>query len=89
MEHASSIAVLDIFAKFLEEHLEEHQQQSSYSALIWAFNMLSVINDFSKNTGGGTYLILSDYSLTISRTPFNRLMLGGNIRSYIPKQDFN
>ena len=32
MEHASSIAVLDIFAKFLEEHLEEHQQQSSYSA---------------------------------------------------------
>ena len=51
--------------------------------------MLSVINDFSKNTGGGTYLILSDYSLTISRTPFNRLMLGGNIRSYIPKQDFN
>ena len=33
---------------------------------------------FSKNTAGGTLLILSDYSLKISRVPFNPLMHGGN-----------
>ena len=32
---------------------------------------------FSKNTAFGMPLILSDYSLNISRTPFNPLILGG------------
>ena len=32
----------------------------------------------SKNTTGETLLILSDYSLKISRAPFNPLTPGGN-----------
>ena len=44
---------------------------------------------FSKNTAGGTLLISSDYSIKISRTPFNPLTPGGNKRSYILKKTFN
>ena len=42
---------------------------------------------FSKNTAGRTLLILSDYSLKVSRTSFNPLMPG--VESYILKQTFN
>ena len=44
---------------------------------------------FSNNTAGGTFMILSDGSLKISKTSFNPLMLGSNKRSYILKQTFN
>ena len=38
---------------------------------------------FSKIKAGRTGLISSDYSLKISRTPYNHLMPGGDKRSYI------
>ena len=48
--------------------------------------MHSVVNNFPKNFStaflknipGGTLLISSDYSLNISRAPFNPFMPGGN-----------
>ena len=44
---------------------------------------------FSENTAGRMLLISSDYSVKISRTPFNPLTPGDNKRSYIYKQTFN
>ena len=44
---------------------------------------------FSKNAAGWTLLISYDYSLKISKTPFNTLTPGGNKRSYILKQTSN
>ena len=91
------IAVPNIFRKFLDK--------KSVTALIFSIvmsfqyvfypklfsrNFLKILRiAFSKNTAGGTLLILSDYFLKISRTPFNPLMPGGNKRSYILKQTFN
>ena len=47
------------------------------------------ISAFSKNTAGGTFVILSDYSLKMSATLFNPLTPDGKKRSYILKQTFN
>ena len=57
--------------------------------IFWRFSEKSFRAAFSKNTADGTLLISSDYSLKISRIPFNPLMPGGNKRSYILKQTFN
>ena len=63
--------------------------------------MRSVVNDFpeifgiafSKNSAAGTLLISSDYSLKISRAPFNTSVPVGTYLSkfhtYILKQIFN
>ena len=87
------IAALHIFRKFLENH----QRLSSYSAQLWAFSMCSVVNDFlgiSQNFSeqllqGTWFLILSDYSVKISRRPFKPLTHGGNKRSHILKETLN
>ena len=94
--YSFGIAVVNIFRKFLEKY----QQQSSYSVLLTAFNIrccgwfsenfLKIFRTaFSKNTAGGTLLILYVCSLKISRTPFHPLMPGGNKRSYLYKQTSN
>ena len=57
---------------------------------LFSRNFLKILRiAFSNNAAGGTPLILSDYFLKISRTPFNPLMPGGSKRSYILKQTLN
>ena len=71
------IAPLNIFGKFLEKH----QQESSCSVKSFLYvpcwkwfsrNFPKIFRTaFSKNTASGMFLISSDYSFKISRTPFN------------------
>ena len=69
----------------------QHSYELSVCAVVDGFlGILQKFSEvFSNNTAGGTFLILSDFSLKNSRTPFNSIMPGGDKRSYIRSQTSN
>ena len=73
------IDVLNIFQKLLEKHVTELIISISFQYALSKIIFPKIFRRaFSKNTGGRMLLILSDYSLKISRTPFNPVMPSGN-----------